>query len=83
MADAGLRATAYVNVESQITNITVPTATQPGFYEVNLEVPEALAGEPLLLAFDYLYGSAGDNDPNIGVILESVEVVSFAAPGSN
>ncbi len=83
MADAGLRATAYVNVESQSTNLMVPTATQPGFYEVNLEVPEALAGEPLLLAFDYLYGSASDNDPDIGVILESVEVVSFAAPGSN
>jgi hypothetical protein len=80
--ETGLRAAAYLNVESvNGGGAIVPTVGNPKTYSVYFEAPPSADGERLLFSFDYLHVARGTNNPEIGLWLRRLEVVSFPPRG--
>ncbi len=71
---------ALVNIESTSFDARIATVESPQVYEIWIQIPPEIDGNRLIFSFDYLYVPGIGNDPQMAIILESLEVDSFRIP---
>jgi len=78
--ESSLQLTSLLNIESIDENSVVPTFQQNVRYSVWLPSNIDLSGRTLSVALDYIFTADSLNDPSIAVVLEKVEIYSYARP---
>lgn len=77
--DSSYQFAAYVDVNSTRPEANFPSLGTPVTYYLYFETPQAIIGNGMMFAFDYLYVPGG-KDPSATLYLQSFRLDSYSAP---
>ncbi|MBI1292181.1 hypothetical protein GC173_13215 [bacterium] len=78
--EASFQLSSLINIESISETSVIPTFQQNVRYPVWFPSNPLLNGRPLSVSLDYIVAPDSLNDPAIAVVLEKVEIYSYARP---
>jgi hypothetical protein len=79
--DSSFQFASVQQIESLRNTARIPSDGVAEVYTQFFEVPADIAGNNMILSFDYLYSEFSDNDPTVTLYLESLQIATYPGAG--